>query len=89
MEQHGVVEPRGPTFNPAFAPLDRVVVPSPLGLRVTAPEVLVLHKACSHRLKDEYDFRRVHARLGADQRAWLKRQIARIRPDDLWLPQLG
>jgi hypothetical protein len=70
-------------------PLDRVVVHSPLGLRVTAPEVLLLHKACSHRPKDEHDFRRVRDRLGADQRAWLKRQIARIRPDDPWLPQLG
>jgi hypothetical protein len=54
-------------------PLDRVVVPSPLGLRVTAPEVLLLHKACSHPLKDEHDFRCVCARLGADQRAWLER----------------
>src|SRR5947209_20220446 len=32
MEQHGVVEPRGPTFNPAFAPLDRVVVGWVIGL---------------------------------------------------------
>jgi hypothetical protein len=70
-------------------PLDCVVVPSLLGLRVTAPEVVLLHKACSHRLKDEHDFRRVRTRLSADQRAWLKRQITRIRPDDPWLPQLG
>jgi hypothetical protein len=78
------------TFEPSIrAPLNRVVVLSPLDLRVTAPEVLLLHKAWyPHRPKDEHDFRRVRARLSADQRAWLKRQIARIRPDDPWLPQL-
>jgi len=32
MEQHGAVERRGPTFRPAFAPLDRVVVGWVIGL---------------------------------------------------------
>ena len=32
MEQHGAVERRGPTFDPAFAPLDRVVVGWVIGL---------------------------------------------------------
>lgn len=71
------------------APFDRVIVPSPLGLRVAAPEVLLLHKACHHRPKDEHDFRRVRDRLGPAQRAWLTQQIARLRPDDPWLPPLG
>ncbi len=78
------------TVEPSIrAPLDRVIVPSSLGLRVAAPDVLLLHKAYHHRPKDEHDVRRVRDCLGPDQRAWLTRQIARLRPDDPWLPQLG
>ncbi len=70
--------------------LARVAVPSPLGPLVTAPEVLLLHKAWfPHRPKDEHDFQRVRDRLSADQRAWLRLHLARLRPADPWLPQLA
>ncbi len=70
-------------------PLERIAISSPLGIRVTAPEVLLLHKAWHpHRPKDEHDFARVRDLLSADQRAWLKTHLERIRPDDPWLPQL-
>ena len=52
-------------------PLERVYVRSPLGLLVTAPEVLLLHKAWyTHRPKDEHDFQRVRDQLSIEQRAW-------------------
>ncbi len=70
-------------------PLERVFVRSPLGPLVTAPEILLLHKAWyTHRPKDNHDFERVRNLLDADQRGWLRTQLKRIRPDDPWLSRL-
>jgi hypothetical protein len=70
-------------------PFERVFGPSPCGLPVTAPEILLLHKAWHiRRPKDEHDFQRVRARLSLAQRRWLRTQLARIRPTDPWRIQL-
>jgi hypothetical protein len=71
-------------------PIDQVYGPSPLGIPVTAPEILLLHKSWHrHRPKDEHDFQRIRDRLSAAQRTWLRDQLERVRPDDPWLPRLG
>ncbi len=69
-------------------PMERVYGPSPLGLPVTAPEILLLHKAQHHRPKDEHDFERVRDRMDVDRRAWLRLQLERIRPEDPWIAEL-
>jgi hypothetical protein len=75
-------------------PLDRVHVPSPLGVPVVAPELLLLHKAWNRRRseasnKDEHDFQRARPRMSPEQRGWLRAQLARLKPDDPWLPHLA
>jgi hypothetical protein len=71
-------------------PLARVHGPSPLGVPVVAPEVLLLHKPQQRwrRPKDEHDFRILRAGMSAGQRAWLREQFERLRPDAPWLSQL-
>ena len=71
-------------------PLKRVIARSPLGPRETAPEIVLLHKAWyTHRPKDNHDFKRVRSLLAPGQRTWLRTQLAKLRPDDPWLPQLA
>lgn len=67
---------------------DRAVLPGAYGLRVTAPELLLLHKARHHRPKDEHDFAQVHPYLAPDQRAWLRAALRALRPADPWLASL-
>jgi hypothetical protein len=69
-------------------PLDQVHGASPLQVPVTMPEIVLLHKALYVRPKDEHDFQRVRTLLSANQRAWLAMQLARLRPEHAWLPQL-
>jgi hypothetical protein len=70
-------------------PLAALVVGSPLGLPVLAPEVQLLYKAKYHRPKDEHDFRRALPLLSAAQRAWLAGTLREYHPDDPWLNALG
>ena len=71
------------------APLEQVVVSSPFGFRVTAPEIVLLHKAWhAHRAKDDHDFARVRDRLGSERQMWLAAHLMRFRPGDPWLAQL-
>ena len=69
-------------------PLERVYGRSPLGLPVTAPEVLLLHKAWYHRPKDDHDFAVALPRFSAAQRAWLRRTLEEYHPGDPWLASL-
>jgi hypothetical protein len=69
-------------------PYERAVLQSPLGMRVIAPEAVLLHKCRHLRPKDEQDFTRALARLDAAQRQWLHAAIAQIRPDHPWLERL-
>ena len=69
---------------------ERVAVPSPLGLPVTAPEILLLLKAHQRdvRAKDDHDFHRVRDLLSDDQRGWLTQHLEQRRSNHRWLPQL-
>jgi hypothetical protein len=70
-------------------PLDYVYGVSPSNVRVTMPEIILLHKALFVRSKDEHDFQRVRPHLNNEQRMWLAMQLARLRPEHAWLPQLA
>ncbi len=70
-------------------PLDYVYGVSPSNVRVTMPEIILLHKALYVRSKDEHDFQRVRPHLNNEQRMWLVMQLARLRPEHAWLPQLA
>lgn len=70
-------------------PLDHVHGASPLCVPVTMPEIILLHKALYVRPKDEHDFQRVLPHLSTNRRVWLATQLARLRPEHAWLPQLA
>lgn len=70
-------------------PLDHVHGASPMHVPVTMPEIILLHKALYVRPKDEHDFQRVLPHLSANQRVWLATQLARLRSEHAWLPQLA
>jgi hypothetical protein len=71
-------------------PFERLTTTSPLGLPVTAPEIVLLHKGWwNHREKDDHDFRRVQHLLSQAQRAWLREQLQPHKPDDPWLVDLN
>jgi hypothetical protein len=70
-------------------PLAALVVESPVGLPVLAPEVQLLYKAKYHRPKDEHDFRRALPLLSAAQRAWLAGTLCEYHPGDPWLAALS
>ena len=69
-------------------PLAALVVASPVGLPVLAPEVQLLYKAKYHRPKDEHDFRRALPLFSAAQRAWLAQALREYHPADPWLAAL-
>jgi hypothetical protein len=70
-------------------PLADVYCTSVLGLPVTVPEIVLLHKAWyPSRSKDEHDFANVRDYLSVKQRVWLYRHLEKIRPNHPWLRQL-
>ena len=75
-------------------PLERVRVASALGVPVAVPEIVLLLKAPNRRRgslphKDEHDFERALPCMSGAQRGWLRAQLERLTPGDLWIPRLG
>jgi GrpB-like predicted nucleotidyltransferase (UPF0157 family) len=72
--------------------VSRAVLETPLGLRVLAPEIVLLFKTgtvnSKTRGKDQADFERVVSRLETDVRAWLKLAMVHHQPDHPWLAVL-
>ena len=68
-------------------PRARMSFESPEGLRVLAPEVVLLYKSNS---PDEYgeDFRNAAPALSAEARAWLKGALDRVSPGHAWAEEL-
>jgi putative redox protein len=70
-------------------PLEQLVVPSPLGPPVMAPEIVLLHKAFQRpRPKDDHDFLWANDRFTTAQRAWLRGHLRRLLPEHRWLAKL-
>ena len=68
--------------------LQRLTVTASVGVQVLAPEVQLLHKAKSHRPRDEHDFARVLPHLDRARLVWLHSQLSRHLPGDPWLVSL-
>ena len=59
------------------------------GIPILAPEIVLLYKSKAPRPTDEADFRIALPALTAQQRAWLRRAIARWQADHPWTRKLG
>jgi len=71
-------------------PLDHVYGRSRWGMRVTIPEIVLLHKAVYlPRPKDEHDFQRMQPHLSSAQCAWLREQISKVHPEHPWIGRLS
>ena len=79
------VSRRHPTVTRAFSAL---ILDSPMGMPVLAPEVQLLYKAKYHRPKDEHDFARALPHLSAAQRVWLRTTLEEYHAGDPWLAAL-
>ncbi len=69
-----------------------LMLPSGLGVKILAPEVVLLFKSRSAggdtRSKDNQDFARALPYLTPDARAWLKFAVQETSPEHVWLKQL-
>lgn len=68
-----------------------VMLPSALGLKILAPQIVLLFKsrsASGERDKDSQDFARVLPYLNLSARAWLKNALEKTNPEHVWLGQL-
>lgn len=71
--------------NPAVrCPLSQAFVHTSSGLRVLAPEIVLLFKAKVRHAHDESDFAAVWPKLGADSRAWLADSLRLWQPGHPW-----
>lgn len=70
-------------------PLARALRPGPGGVRVLAPEVVLLYKSKAPRPADEADFVAARPLLDAESRAWLRIALLRARPDHPWAESLA
>lgn len=69
--------------------LDAAFPMSPSGVRILAPEIVLLYKAKHTTALDEADFRAVLASLGAGQKVWLGEALRTAHPGHRWLHRLG
>lgn len=69
-------------------PLDAITLTTTTGLPYLAPEIALLFKSRSDRVKDNADFYDVAALLDAPRRTWLHNHIEPRYPDHAWLTHL-
>jgi hypothetical protein len=70
-------------------PLARAIREAPGGVRVLAPEVVLLYKSKAPRATDEQDFRAARPLLDAEGRAWLRAALQRAAPGHPWAAALA
>lgn len=71
-------------------PVERMIVPSPSGIPILAPEIVLLYK--SGRPEDQpaaMDFKNVSLRLSRDAGFWLAAALRKLNPDHIWLKALS
>jgi hypothetical protein len=61
----------------------------PGGVRVLAPEVVLLYKSKAPRASDEHDFRVARPLLDAEARRWLRSALLRTATDPPWAAALA
>jgi GrpB-like predicted nucleotidyltransferase (UPF0157 family) len=71
--------------------ISSLMLPSSLGVKILAPEIVLLFKSRSSggdaRGKDNQDFARVLPHLAPKARAWLKLAVQETNPEHAWLEQ--
>lgn len=70
-------------------PLDLVLRDGPGGVRLLAPEVVLLYKFRAPRPADEQDFHAAHPLLDTGARAWLRAALLRAAPAHPWAAALA
>ena len=70
-------------------PLAHALLKVPGGVRVLAPEVVLLYKSKAPRLADEADFRAARPLLTRGARAWLRTALLCATPDHPWAASLA
>jgi hypothetical protein len=70
-------------------PLTRAMVEVAGGVRVLAPELVLLYKSKAPRANDEVDFHAAAPRLDAEARRWLRAAIMRAAPGHPWAAALA
>jgi GrpB-like predicted nucleotidyltransferase (UPF0157 family) len=72
--------------------ISSVMLPSSFGLKILAPEIVLLFKSRSSggdaRSKDHQDFAQALGYLTAEARAWLKLALQKTSPEHAWLAEL-
>jgi hypothetical protein len=71
------------------APVDEVTWVADDGIRYLNPEIALLYKSRSRRLKDTRDLERVLPLLDDRARRWLREKVAVLQSDHEWLVRLG
>jgi len=71
------------------APIDRTFVRSISGIRILAPEIVLLYK-CKRPMqpKEQQDFSKTLAALDLERRQWLMQSLATLDPEHPWLAAL-
>ena len=69
-------------------PIGRAFRPGPDGIRLLAPEIVLLYKSKAPRPADEHDFGVARPLLDAEGRAWLRAAILRAAPAHPWAASL-
>ena len=69
-------------------PVRDVIGPSPPGLPVLCPAVVLLYKAKGPRETDELDFSAALGHLAPERREWLRAALERVHPGHPWLARL-
>lgn len=69
-------------------PLDDVTWLTDDGVRVLAPEIVLLFKARLDRTKDRRDLQQALPMLSDEQRTWLRDGVRRLWPEHPWLARL-
>lgn len=70
-------------------PLAQTIVEVADGVRVLAPEIVLLYKSKAPRPVDEADFRAARPLLDMESRGWLRAAILRDRPGHAWAAGLA
>jgi hypothetical protein len=70
------------------APVEEVTWIADDGIRYLKPEIVLVYKSRSQRLKDERDLDLTWPLLDAAARDWLARRVAELQPDHPWLERM-
>lgn len=69
-------------------PLDKMIISSPSGIPILAPEIVLLYKSADINESNSADFENTLPSLSSERRAWLATALQRTNPNHEWLKEL-